>query len=271
MSRTLFIGCSHSMGYQGFLKGNNKEESSQPNTWGSNNYAEFYSKNNNKKCVVMASAGTGNRVYPRFLAHAFKTYDDIDEVFIQSTYWGRFPIVINPDLDPTKIFPTDFFLQKDSTDELVDRWSIALSVDNKYLEHYHKPQPQDWEMFPYNRETAPWVAEPDTRRSSHLYFQMWHYQNTHLEQEDYFKDIAVCDMICNNNNVPMYVWNINNRCFIPQETDNYYTKLNKTTFAKQDAEIFFNKKFETLDGEHYTEEVHKQIAEQYIPYLKEKT
>jgi hypothetical protein len=60
MSRTLFIGCSHSMGYQGFLKGNNKEESSQPNTWGSNNYAEFYSKIHNKKCVVMASAGTGN-------------------------------------------------------------------------------------------------------------------------------------------------------------------------------------------------------------------
>jgi hypothetical protein len=271
MSRTLFIGCSHSMGYQGFLKGNNKEESSQPNTWGSNNYAEFYSKIHNKKCVVMASAGTGNRVYPRFLAHAFQTYDDIDEVFIQSTYWGRFPIVINPDLDPTKIFPTDFFLQKDTSDDLVDRWSIALSVDNKYLEHYHKPQPQDWEMFPYHRDTAPWVAEPDTRRSSHLYFQMWHYQNTHLEQEDYFKDIAVCDMICNNNNVPMYVWNINNRCFIPQETANYYTKLNKTKFASQNAETFFNEKFETLDGEHYTEKVHKQIAEQYIPILKELT
>ena len=213
----------------------------------------------------MASAGTGNRVYPRFLAHAFKTYDDIDEVFIQSTYWGRFPIVINPDLDPTKIFPTDFFLQKDSTDELVDRWSIALSVDNKYLEHYHKPQPQDWEMFPYNRETAPWVAEPDTRRSSHLYFQMWHYQNTHLEQEDYFKDIALCDMICNNNNVPMYVWNINNRCFIPQDNC-IRTEMSAQVFIQQNHN--YNIEDKTLDGEHYGKDTHNIIAADYIKYLK---
>ena len=48
MSRTLFIGCSHSMGYRGVLTDKNNEESSQPNTWGPNNYAEFYSKNNNK-------------------------------------------------------------------------------------------------------------------------------------------------------------------------------------------------------------------------------
>ena len=64
---------------------------------------------------------------------------------------------------------------------------------------------------------------------------------------------------------------ISNRCFIPQETANYYTQLNKTKFATQNAETFFNKKFETLDGEHYTEEVHKQIAEKYIPMLKELT
>ena len=67
----------------------------------------------------------------------------------------------------------------------------------------------------------------------------------------------------------MYECNIYSRCFIPKETANYYTKLNKTKFASQNAETFFNTKFETLDGEHYTEEVHKQIAEQYIPMLKE--
>ena len=46
MSRTLFIGCSHSMGYQGASKDNN------PNTWGPNNYAEFYSKKHNKNIIL---------------------------------------------------------------------------------------------------------------------------------------------------------------------------------------------------------------------------
>jgi len=314
--RTLFVGCSHTMGYC------NTNLNQPVNVWQKNNYAEIYSKIHNKKCVIMASAGTGNRAYPRFLAHAFNTYDDIDEVFLQSTYWGRFPVVINPDLDYKKIFPIDFFLQKDLSSDLIDRWSISLSVKNKYLEHFIKAQPEDWSMFPYIRDTAPWIAEPDPRRSSYLYFQMWHYQNTHLEhfvkarpedwsmfpyirdtapwiaepdprrssylyfqmwhyqnthleQEDYMKDIAVCDMICANNNVPMYVWNINNKCFIPKETLNFFTKLSKTHIAKFDCETYLesigykNIKKEKVDDEHYNYRAHELIAEKYIPYIRE--
>lgn len=267
--RTLFVGCSHTMGYC------NTNLNQPVNVWQENNYAEIYSKIHNKKCVIMASAGTGNRAYPRFLAHAFNKYDDIDEVFLQSTYWGRFPVVINPDLDYKKIFPIDFFLQKDLSGDLIDRWSISLSVKNKYLEHFIKAQPEDWAMFPYLRDTAPWISEPDPRRSSHLYFQMWHYQNTHLEQEDYMKDIAVCDMICANNNVPMYVWNINNKCFIPKETLNFFTKLSKTYIAKFDCETYLesigykNIKKEKVDDEHYNYRAHELIAEKYIPYIKE--
>jgi len=267
--RTLFVGCSHTMGY------NNTNLNQPVNVWQKNNYAEIYSKIHNKKCVIMASAGVGNRAYPRFLAHAFNTYDDIDEVFLQSTYWGRFPVVINPDLDYKKIFPIDFFLQKDPSSDLIDRWSISLSVKNKYLEHFIKAGPEDWAMFPYIRDTAPWIAEPDPRRSSYLYFQMWHYQNTHLEQEDYMKDIAVCDMICANNNVPMYVWNINNKCFIPKETLNFFTKLSKTYIAKFDCETYLesigykNIKKEKVDYEHYNYRAHELIAEKYIPYIRE--
>ena len=267
--RTLFIGCSHTMGYCA-------SNLNQPvSTWQENNYAEIYSKIHNKKCVIMASAGTGNRVYPRFLAHAFKKYNDIDEVFIQSTYWGRFPVVINPELSYKKIFPIDFFLNKDSSDDLMDRWSISLSVDNKYQECFHRALPDDWIEFPYIRDTAPWISEPDVRRSSYLYFQMWHYQNTHLEQEDYMKDIAVCDMICANNNVPMYVWNINNRVYIP-EHKNFYGEFTNTKFADISAEGFIKDKhsidIETdkyrFDGEHYTYEIHEIIAKNYIDFIK---
>lgn len=265
MGKTLFIGCSHTMGYSSLAD-------QSANVWQENNYAELYSRLNNKEVIVMASAGAGNRAFPRFLAHAFKQHSDIDEVYIQSTYWGRFPVVINPDLNEKNIFPLDFFIEKEPKIDKVERYSISLSVDNKYLEHYIKPHPDDWDRFPYIKDTIPWVAEPDARRSSHMYFRMWHHSNTHLEQEDFFTNIAMCDMLCTYNNVPLYVWNINSRCYLPKETKDFYTELKSAKIANVDAETFLKNKnitVDTIDGEHYTTEVHKNIAHNYIPYIKE--
>lgn len=271
MGRTLFVGCSHSMGYHGIMDDNIP----RPNVWQENNYAELYSELFDKEVVIMASAGAGNRAFPRFLANAFELYDDIDEVFVQSTYWGRFPVAINPDLDEENIFKKDFFLDKNFDNKKVERYSIALSVDNKYLEHYLKPHPEDYETHPYQKDTQVWVSEPDIRRSSHLYMRMWHYSNTHLEQEDYFTSIAMCDMLCTYNNVPLYVWNINNRCLIPEETKNFYTELKSTKIANLSAETYLKNNLgiipDTIDGEHYSVNVHTAIAERYIPYIKEHT
>ena len=264
MGRTLFVGCSHTMGYRDDLSDN------EPNVWRDNNYAEIYANINNKPVVVMASAGAGNRAFHRFIAYAFKQYDDIDEVFVQSTYWGRFPVAINPTLDEKKTFPLDFFIQKDFETENVQRFSIALSPDNKYLETYLKPWPSDYDDFPYMKDTKVWESEPDIRRTSHVYMQMWHYSNTHLVQEDYFTYMTMCDMLCEKNNASMYIWNINDRCYIPKETKDYYTKLN-AKIASVDAENYLKKyiKIDTVDGEHYSTNVHKAIAQRYIPYIKE--
>ena len=131
--------------------------------------------------------------------------------------------------------------------------------------------PEDYDLFPYIQDTKVWEAEPDIRRSSHLYMQMWHYSNTHLEQEDYFQTIALCDMLCTYNNIPLYVWNINDRCLMPAQTKDFFTDLKSTKFAPVDA-ITYIKDFtdvETVDGEHYTKTVHNYIAEKYIPYIKE--
>ena len=266
MSRTLFVGCSHSMGYRYDLPDHER------NVWRDNNYAEIYSKLNDKEVVIMASAGAGNRAFPRFLAHAFKLYNDIDEVFIQSTYWSRFPIAINPKLTDKEIFPLDFFIQKDVESEKIHRYSIALSPDNQYLETYQKPWPSDYDDFPYIEDTKVWEAEPDIRRSSHLYIQMYHYSNTHLVQEDYFTYITMCDLLCTNNNAKMYVWNINDRCYIPKESQDYFTPLKSTKFADIDAENYLKKeyKIDKVDEEHYSTNVHAAIAERYIPYVKEK-
>ena len=65
-------------------------------------------------------------VYGLFLAYAFQNYNDIDEVFVQSTYWGRFAIAMNPNLDAHNILPIDYFIEKEKSDELVERYSLGL-------------------------------------------------------------------------------------------------------------------------------------------------
>ena len=69
----------------------------------------------------------------------------------------------------------------------------------------------------------------------------------------------------------MYIWNINDRCYIPKETKNYYTKLNNKIIEQIDAENYLKKyvDIEKVDGENYSTNVHHAIAERYIPYIKE--
>ena len=68
----------------------------------------------------------------------------------------------------------------------------------------------------------------------------------------------------------MYIWNINDRCYIPKETKNYYTELD-AKIASIDAVNYLKQhiKINTVDGEHYSTDVHRAIAERYIPYIKE--
>lgn len=264
MGKTLFIGCSHSMGYVDY------NINTPCNIWQENNYAEIYSKLFNKDVIIMASAGCGNRAYPNFLAHALKEHDDIEEVYIQSTYWGRFPIAINPDLNEKSIFPLDFFIEKDFASKRLTRYSIGLVQRDRYLEQYLKVESEHLDSFPYLVDTTP-VLQPDIRHSPYIYVQMWHYNQTHLEQQDYIKDITLCDLLCRTKNIPLTVWNINDRCFIPKEVDGYYTSLTNTKFADIDAISFLGKHLEKdkIDSEHYSYNVHEKIAKEYIPYLKE--
>lgn len=264
MSKTLFIGCSHTMGFA-------SELGKPSEVWKENNYAEIYSKLNDKEVIVMASAGCGNRLYPTFLAHALKEHNDIDEVFVQSTYWGRFPIAINPDLNEKAIFPLDFFIVKHpKNDNNIQRYSLGLCQQGKYLETYLKPETFDYDHFKYLRDTVPFESEPDIRRTAHMYIQMWHYNLTHLEQQDYFKDMTFIDMLCRERNIPVYLWNINDRCFIPKELNGFYADLKQTKIADIDAINFLGKSLEKekVDAEHYNYNVHELIAKEYIPYLR---
>lgn len=272
MSRILFIGCSHSIGYIDPLV------AKENNVWQSNNYAEYYAKQHNNKTVIMASVGMANREVPNFLAHAFKTYNDIDEVYIQSTYWGRFPIAVNPDLNERSIFPLDFFIEKEQRNDLIDRWTIGQCqpdiYNGKWMQDYFKPEINDYDEMPYLKDTTP-TYQPNLRTFPYMYVMMYHYLQTHLEQQDYLKDIAFCDMLCGLNNAKMFLWNINSRCFIPDEVKTFYTSLKNTYIAKTDALTFLkdysekNLEKEKVDSEHYNDYVHKLIADYYITNLKQ--
>lgn len=266
MSRTLFIGDSHTMGYIG------NEHLPSFEVWQNNNYAELYAELTGKPVVIMASAGCDNTEYTNFLAYAFKKYDDIDEVFIQSTYWGRFSLAINPDLDEKAIFPLDFFIEQDKSSPGIDRYSIGMVQQGKYMVAYAKPTADDYKHLPYVRNTNP-NNRPLLQVTPHLYIQMYHYCQTHLEQQDYMRNILVCDTLCKNNNAKLHVWNINDRCFIPKEAASFYTPLSSTTITDIDAINFLENAglsvaTSTVDGEHYSNEVHALIATHYIPYLR---
>lgn len=266
MSRTLFIGDSHSMGYVGH------EMLPSFEVWQNNNYAEIYAEQTGKPVVIMASAGCDNKEYVNFLAYAFKKYNDIDEVFIQSTYWGRFALAINPDLDEKQIFPLDFFIEQDHSSPGIDRYSIGMVQQDKYMVAYAKPTPDDYKTLPYNLKTNP-NNRPLLQRTPHLYIQMYHYGQTHLEQQDYMRNILICDTLCKNNNAKLHVWNINERCFIPKESTSFYTPLSVTKIADVDAVSFLERtglsvENDKVDSEHYSNEVHTLIANHYIPYLR---
>lgn len=273
MGRKLFVGCSHSMGY---VDPAEHWELGVHHIWQDNNYAQEYAKQNNQQTVIYASSGAGNREYVNFVADAFQKYDDIDEVFVQSTYWGRFPLVINPDLDEQAIFPLDFFYTCDSSGGLVDKYSIGMVQQDKYLLAYAKPKDIDYQRNRYIPTTSP-ENQPSLNQSSYMYIQMWHYCQTPLAQQDYFKDVFMLDALCTRNNAKMYLWNINERCFIPKQVKTFYSQLQSTTVADQDAINYLQKFSETnleqekVDSEHYNKYVHELIAKHYISHLRSLT
>lgn len=270
MGRTLFIGCSHSMGFMD----PGGDMGCRP--WQENNYGEIYARELNKKVTIMASAGMGNREIPNFLAHALKTYDDIDEVFVQATYWGRFPIAFSPTLNEKDILPLDFFIDKVEESELIDKYEIGLIQPGNYWQEYFKPLPDDFDHMPYVKETNPYQNQPDMRRSSFMYVQMWHYLQTHLEQQDFFKDFTLCDVLCHEKNIPLYIWPINNRIFLPEQLYSFYRPLTNTKIIKENAIEYLQKltdidlEKEKVDSEHYNYIVHHLIATKFIPYIREK-
>ena len=117
MSRTLFIGDSHAHGYY--------EVGNTISAWQDNNYAEIYADENNKQVVIYSQPGGCNRKYPAWLKSMLDRYDDIDEVFIQSTYWNRFLLSCSRNLDVGETTDVDLYLYNDHI--------LLFLIQNHYL------------------------------------------------------------------------------------------------------------------------------------------
>ena len=105
MSRSLFLGDSHSQGYWtetvSYL--------SVPHVWEDNNYAEIYANLNSKPAVIYAMSGTTIQRYPDWLKFCLDKYQDIDEVFVQALHWNRFMLSGSANRDFTDEIPLDYF------------------------------------------------------------------------------------------------------------------------------------------------------------------
>ena len=266
MSRTLFIGDSHASGYyddpqRGVL------------TWQENNYAEIYSKLNDKPVVVYAQPGGCNKKYPVWLRAMFEQYDDIDEVFVQSTYWNRYLLACSRNLDIGDGIQANHFSDGPNVSNNIERWTDVRTTDD-YVELVEQQRTETFEAFKgfaYDDKnvTADWALFHE----KYTYTKLWHESVTHLQYREYCGDLYIMENLCREYGVKWYLWSINNRVFMPQNYE-FYGPLKNCTRSDISAEGYiqlnhgYNIEDRTSDGEHYLYDTHEVIAKDFIPFVK---
>ena len=271
MSRTLFLGDSHSAGYW-------KDTNNVVHQWDSNNYANVYSDIHNKNVTVYAIPGGCNLKYPTWVRSMLNRYDDIDEIFVQSTYWNRYLIAASKMLEYGDGIPIDLFADytnTDSTNPLINyitdntmAGDCIESVEQCWQELF-----QEFKGFSFNPSTMSTDFAPFHEK--YPYTKLYHEHLTHLQYRQYCSDLYVINSMCKEYGVKWRLWNINDRVYIPKHLE-LYGALSNCTVAPYSAETWIKKAHNgldieknTLDGEHYPISTHEIIATDYLKYLKE--
>ena len=267
MGRTLFLGDSHAAGY--YFK-------DRPHQW-EHNYGDSYSKLHNKEVIVYALPGATNKKYPIWLKSMLDRYDDIDEVFVQSTYWNRWLMGASKKLNYGDGTTSDMFLD--------DRY---VCPNNDKIKYY-----TDW------RATDDFIEIPEQCRSEifekykgitydednitpdwapfhekYSYTRLYHEALTHLQYRDYNTDMFVINALCKERGIKWHLWTINERVYFPKYI-NLFGPLTECSNKNISAETFLKSNHNIsiedhqIDGEHYPLRVHDLIAEHYFTFLKE--
>lgn len=276
MGRTLFLGDSHSSGY---YIDQQADQSTIPKLWSNNNYAEMYSKIHNKPVVIYAIPAAGNKKYPVWLRAMFDYYSDIDEVFIQSTYWSRCMLAASKNLDNGDGITANHFSSGPnsrlvvSTDTpLIERWE-DIPLAGNYIEMPITLRPHLSPEYKGFDHAEIYSTMPGTMTESYAYTKIWHETTTHLQYRDYCGDLYIIDNMCKEYGVKWHLWNINDRVDMPNNI-NFYGKIQNCIRSNMSAQKYIKNVYKididklTLDGEHYSYNIHEIIAKDYIPYIK---
>jgi len=268
MARTLFIGDSHSHGYF--------EMGGKISAWQSNNYAEIYANHFNKKTVIYSMPGGCNDKYPVWLKTMFDRYTDFDEVFIQSTYWNRFLLSCSRELDVGEFTKSDLFLDDTlEKDDLIHRYTDHRVSDN-YVEMIEQPRTENYEQFKgFEFDDMNTTHDFSLFHEKYTYTKIYHELTTVLQYKNYCMNLFTINELCRRNNVKWYLWNINERVFMPDNLD-FFGKIDCVR-APMTAQEFMKERFDIdtesehyrIDREHYIREIHRKIAVDYFGYIKE--
>jgi hypothetical protein len=279
LPKTLFIGDSHSAGY--YMSNLNLPHPT-PVFWADSNYANIYSKENEEHVALYAMPNASNKKYPIWLNSMLNKYSDIEQVFIQSTYWNRDLLAANKNLDIADGMKSEHFM-KPGTDlypvplhrqhEFIERWTDELVTDN-YIENCVRtaPNSKHLEYKGFSHEELHCGME-NILNMPYAYVKLWHEHISHLQYREFCSNLFIIDTLCKRHNVKWYLWRINERIVMPNDIE-FYGPLENCTRADISAEKYIKKYHGlniedlTLDGEHYKFNVHKIIAHEYIPYLK---
>jgi len=270
LGRTLFIGDSHTCGYD-TIPGKTGPDSYK--VWQDNNYAEIYGEVHNKNVIVYAMPGSNNRSYSDWLGSMFKKYDDIDEVIVLLSSLNRFMLAHNEKLLSDTVPIDQFTTQQGQSDNGLSHRYLDSIISGDYFQLYQKPIDEDYNKFPgiaFSYESG--LTAPNIRESTYMEIKTFFELNTHLEQRDFFKDVYTWDNMCADRNIPIYLFKMRDRVQFPKEID-FYGKLKATTMSDVSVETFFRNKhidhtaYYTSDQEHYTKQYHSLIATKFLKHL----
>ena len=276
--RIAAIGCSHTSGYHVDGMPEDKENMTQENwpysgKWNDNNWAEHYINSKDADGVIFANPQNGWWTYSEWLSHLFKTYDDIEEVVVQMTYWNRFRLSIPTHYE--NIVPLDATYVKEVTKGRTDCWYPANQTsDGSVNDIPMQVWPVDFKKeVPFKAVYDPEfkLAKPDLRSESYMTVKTWMEVMSLKTQREFFKEIYIIQELCRNNGAKVKLFGLNSWTWIPKEMNKEFFDFNYIQVAKQTVEDWFlqqkdiNVGNHTVDGEHFNEMIHKMIATEYLP------
>jgi hypothetical protein len=270
MSRTLFIGDSHTMGYKSIPNSKGLGSFTQ---WNDNNYAEIYQELTGKPVVIYALSGASNRLYTDWLKTMFDMYNDIDEVFICLASFNRF-IIAHDDISKEECIPTDYFTFKlENSTETIHRYMDGIVRDN-IMQLLNKSVYDDYDKYPgieFSSEDG--LITPDLRKHTYMQVKLFFELNTFIEKREFLNSVYTWDNICADHNASLHLFNFTNRLKFPNQFD-YYGKLKNTRIANKTVETYLKQlgvdhtQYLIEDREHYNKEYHNLVAKHYIPWLQ---